>query len=650
MMSLRNILTLIVVLGSLLPAYWMGISMIEKHQHDLLVEKELKLANSTKGIRDTVEKELLFNANLTQWYSKDRLMVQGMHNVLYSSVVRPKIEDFDELSSSISAAYIIDRDWQPMYEINGSMYHLEKSKLLATVRGAQDLYEKGLTFHTSYNDENLVLDGGPSGIVFVSPLLPYTLVPEAYYEPQGYIMVLVSYEDLAKLSRPFLYQQESVSFQYGKLNKLGYNANRFVTYLTLNKEGFASPVELTIIHRISDVERNKELAQSKEQMIRIIIVALCVTLILAILVTRWLIQPIKEIEKVVRSFRRQIRPEINPHKYQFSEFKQLVSLIDSLWQRVTKQMDQLEIRNTALREANQQVQDTNLQLADFNQRLENTVAEQTAELRASLAREEQYQSRLMTLIHFSAAHTGVSYHDIPNVINSGLETLFPNYGIRFGFAKPDSQTVITLTSSEGNELGYFDCDVLALSCDDTILFELLKKLLHAWLELEDFARRDKLSTCLNRTAFDSDFEHAKAEMQNKSSDFLAVLIVDINGLKTLNDNYGHDRGDTLIVKSAQLIRSALSDRQYLYRIGGDEFAIVARECNQAQLRQLMADLARVQNGQWIDLNDDEQYPLTFSVGGASSETESLSQLISMADSDMYRNKRKYYDISDAAIL
>lgn len=645
MMSLRNILTLIVVLGSLLPAYWMGASMIEKHQNSLLIEKETKLVNTTKGIRNTIEKELSFITNLTRWYSKDRLLVQGMDNVLYSSVIRPKIEIFNKLATNVSATYIIDKQWQPMYESNGSLYHLENSKLLEKIRRAQAMYEKGQTFHTTYSDEHLVLQGGQRGIALVSPLLPYTLLPDSVYEPQGYIVVLVSYDALAQLSKPFLYQQESAEFHYGKSASLNNNENRHISYLTINNDWFNSPLELSIIHRVSDVERNKELAQSKKQLVRIIITTLLVTFVIALLASRWLTRPIHEIEKVVRSFQGQIRPVLNPKKYQFSEFKQLVSLIDSLWLQIARQMDELEDRNKALREANQQVQDTNIQLADFNQRLEHTVAEQTAELRTSLTREEQYQVKLMTLINFSAAHAGVGYHAIPAVINAGLNQLLPDYDMQFSFTKPPGQQVKTMHSSDGDELGYVDYGSKALSGDDMILFELFKKQLYAWLELEDFARRDKLSACFNRKAFDDDFEYAREAIAKGLWPMMSILIVDINGLKTLNDTHGHDRGDMLIKKCAALMRAALSDQQTLYRIGGDEFAIIAKECDVAQLNTLIAKLDTEQNEQWIELSESKRYPIKFSVGGASSEIASLKDLISLADKEMYRKKREYYDVT-----
>jgi diguanylate cyclase (GGDEF)-like protein len=644
MVSLRSILTLIVVIGSLLPAYWVGTSMIEKHQEDLLKQKAVKLENSNQGIRKTVKDDLTFVANLTRWYSKDRLLVQGMDNVLYSSIIWQKIQTFEKLATNVSATYIIDKNWQPMYESNGSVYHIENSKLLQKIRSAQAIYKQGKMYHTTYFDESLVMKGGQAGIALVSPLLPYTLLPNSEYEPQGYLVVLVSYKDLMKASQPFLFAQESVDFHYGSLKKVKGEANRNLSQIEIDTDSFVTPLTVTMVHTFSDMARNQELTKSKQQLLNIIIATLVVTLCIAILVSRWLTQPIREMERVVRSFKNNQRPDLESNRYQFKEFKQLMSLLDSMWCQLSSNMEELEIRNRALRQANQQVHDSNAQLAEFNQGLELRVEEKTAELRDMLVKEEAYQTKLMSLINFATSHAGIGYHAIPEVINTGLDKLFPGTEMRFSFYKVIGERVKTMRSSTGATLGYFNYGKSSLNEDEIILIELFKKQLYSWLELEDFARRDKLSKCSNRKAFDEDFEYACQSVVRSKWESMSVLVVDINGLKVLNDNYGHDRGDLLISKSTQLIRTVLGDDSKLYRIGGDEFAVIAKNCGVKRLDSLVSSLELAQEDKWIELSDNHRHPIQFSVGGASSETVSLDKLVSIADEAMYCKKREFYSV------
>lgn len=646
MISLRNILTLIVVLGSLLPAYWVGTSMIDKHQADLLVQKEIKLENTNQGIQKTVKEDLTFIANLTRWYSKDRLLVQGMDNVLYSSIIWQMIETFEELATNVSTTYIIDKNWQPMYESNGSVYHLENSKLLEKIRAADTVYKQGKMFHTTYFDEGLVLKGGQSGLVFVSPLLPYTLLPDSEYEPQGYLVVLVSYQDLIQISQPFLYAQESVNFHYGSVSQTKGDASRHLTNIKVLNNNFVEPLEVSMIHSVSNVARNQELMQSKQQLLNIIIATLVVTLCIAVVASRWLTRPIREMEIVVRSFKNNTRPDLRPKRFQFKEFRQLMNLLDSLWLQLTNHMDELEIRNQDLRKANQQVQDTNAQLANFNQELEHRVEEQTAELRVNLTREEAHQEKLMTLINFTTSHAGIGYHAIPGVINSGLNRLITSSDMRFSFSHPKGGQIKTMRSSTGTVLGYFDYGQYEMNEEERILIELFKKQLYSWLELEDFARRDKLSRCLNRKAFDEDYEFACQSLVNGRWNSIAIIIIDINGLKMLNDNSGHDRGDLLIAKSTQLIKSVLKEEFMLYRIGGDEFAVIAKNIDSTALDALTLSLEVAQEDKWIELSEHKRHPVKFSVGGASSEGTSLDNLFSMADEAMYERKRAFYESTE----
>ncbi len=73
----------------------------------------------------------------------------------------------------------------------------------------------------------------------------------------------------------------------------------------------------------------------------------------------------------------------------------------------------------------------------------------------------------------------------------------------------------------------------------------------------------------------------------------------------------------------------------LYRIGGDEFAIIAPEQSQQSLEALISSLEEAQEDKWIDLSEHKRHPLKFSVGGASSDNVSLDNLFSMADEAMY---------------
>ena len=86
------------------------------------------------------------------------------------------------------------------------------------------------------------------------------------------------------------------------------------------------------------------------------------------------------------------------------------------------------------------------------------------------------------------------------------------------------------------------------------------------------SREDRLTGLGNRRGFDDYF----AELEASASSFRNVLLIflDVNGLKIVNDRFGHRAGDELIIGSARCLSHAFSELGNCYRIGGDEFAVV----------------------------------------------------------------------------
>lgn len=90
------------------------------------------------------------------------------------------------------------------------------------------------------------------------------------------------------------------------------------------------------------------------------------------------------------------------------------------------------------------------------------------------------------------------------------------------------------------------------------------------------ARQDMLTNLPNRVHFDEAFERSLNLCQQQQS-ALAVLFVDLDDFKPVNDNHGHNIGDQLLIHVARRIKSCLRDSDLACRIGGDEFVVLARD-------------------------------------------------------------------------
>jgi diguanylate cyclase (GGDEF)-like protein len=102
-------------------------------------------------------------------------------------------------------------------------------------------------------------------------------------------------------------------------------------------------------------------------------------------------------------------------------------------------------------------------------------------------------------------------------------------------------------------------------------------------KLAELARTDPLTGCLNRRGFGEHLSAALADA-SRAATGLAVLIVDLDAFKRVNDVHGHAAGDALLVRTAQRLRAATEPGGVVGRLGGDEFAVVLPVADAAAAR------------------------------------------------------------------
>jgi diguanylate cyclase (GGDEF)-like protein len=107
------------------------------------------------------------------------------------------------------------------------------------------------------------------------------------------------------------------------------------------------------------------------------------------------------------------------------------------------------------------------------------------------------------------------------------------------------------------------CDVLAVAIRNAALFA----------EMQELAERDTLTGVYNRRLFDHELRTALAR-SDRSGEPLSVLVVDLDDLKRINDEGGHDAGDEALRTLADALRGSVRAGDTIFRLGGDEFAVV----------------------------------------------------------------------------
>ena len=113
------------------------------------------------------------------------------------------------------------------------------------------------------------------------------------------------------------------------------------------------------------------------------------------------------------------------------------------------------------------------------------------------------------------------------------------------------------------------------------VFSDISVLKHSQQELDHLAHHDALSNLPNRLLFSERVEHALQRAQ-RDDDRGAVLVVDLDHFKHINESLGHNVGDLLLKATGERLASRLGSGSTLARLGGDEFAVLSEDCTQAE--------------------------------------------------------------------
>ena len=153
-------------------------------------------------------------------------------------------------------------------------------------------------------------------------------------------------------------------------------------------------------------------------------------------------------------------------------------------------------------------------------------------------------------------------------------------------------------------------------------------------EVYKLAALDQLTGLYNRRSGEQRLAQEISRAQRHGRP-LTVLLMDLDGLKQVNDKHGHAAGDTLLKGFADRLQRAIRGSDLAVRLGGDEFMALLPECRAEEVRHV---LARIE-GLEFDC-DEEKIRLQFSRGWTDYKPgETPQELLNRADQELYANKR-----------
>jgi diguanylate cyclase (GGDEF)-like protein len=155
--------------------------------------------------------------------------------------------------------------------------------------------------------------------------------------------------------------------------------------------------------------------------------------------------------------------------------------------------------------------------------------------------------------------------------------------------------------------------------------------------LEEMASTDKLTGLLNRHAFTILIGKLLAEYR-RAPQPIAILMVDIDHFKGINDKHGHLAGDTVLEKVAQVLQNGLRASDLAVRWGGEEFLLVLKSCDLAEAQRIAESLRQKIEVTSITVSG-QPVPVTVSIGVSLYDSvESSGQAVDRADAALYQAK------------
>jgi diguanylate cyclase (GGDEF)-like protein/PAS domain S-box-containing protein len=158
-------------------------------------------------------------------------------------------------------------------------------------------------------------------------------------------------------------------------------------------------------------------------------------------------------------------------------------------------------------------------------------------------------------------------------------------------------------------------------------------------EIIALSNSDHLTGLLNRRGFMTLAEH-QLKIQERAKMGLLLLFADLDNMKWINDNLGHEKGDKALIEVASIFKEVFRKSDIIARVGGDEFAVLGIGASPKDLNILESRLQH-----HLDIHnaiENRDYKISVSIGMAYNDPEnpySIDELMSRADAAMYEQKR-----------
>ncbi|MDY0385512.1 PAS domain S-box protein [Trichlorobacter sp.] len=233
---------------------------------------------------------------------------------------------------------------------------------------------------------------------------------------------------------------------------------------------------------------------------------------------------------------------------------------------------------------------------------------------------------------------GKYYQDIFNVFNEDKQPLGDIISTIINTREALELKDIVLQNKQGDFLQIEDSASPIIDTQEevrgvVIVFRDVSEIFAKQRQIEYLSYHDQLTDFYNRHYL----EKIINSINHQDNYPLGIISIDINNLKFVNDNYGHIKGDYILMQAARIIRKNIPCTDFLFRIGGDEFLLFVYRTNPKHLKKIKENIINS-----IRLECTDNCPLSLSFGAYIAEQfmPNLYEGIKIADERMYIDKQK----------
>jgi len=167
--------------------------------------------------------------------------------------------------------------------------------------------------------------------------------------------------------------------------------------------------------------------------------------------------------------------------------------------------------------------------------------------------------------------------------------------------------------------------------------------------IKEAAITDDLTGLLNRRGFLA-FASQQYKLADRTKKPMSLLYLDIDGLKTINDELGHKAGDNALIDAADILKKSFRESDIIGRIGGDEFAVLLTEPSESDIEHVVVVHLRKKLNEF-NMQSGRNYELLLSMGIAHYDPYrpcSIEEVLMRADDLMYEDKRHHHRLMHKA--